>query len=154
MEKGMHSLGLTNIDNSRVYRPAMIAWSNDKQRLRPPDILPIVPIECVRASLSQPLQMRVSLLRNNCLLWHGCAWFTTWRGTCVLKQTVTDRIYVETLDQNLLISVENILGIANPLDLSTWLCPSPICRPQWEKTRKWHPDNHVALPVPKLKYYR
>ena len=53
----MHSLGLTNIDNSRVYRPAMNAWSNDKQRFRPPDIRPIVPIESGRASLSQPPQL-------------------------------------------------------------------------------------------------
>ena len=53
----MHSLELTNIDKSRVYRPAMNAWSNDKQRFRPPDIRPIVPIESGRASLSQPLQM-------------------------------------------------------------------------------------------------
>ena len=52
----MHSLELTNIDKSRVYRPAMNAWSNDKQRFRPPDIRPIVPIESGRASLSQPLQ--------------------------------------------------------------------------------------------------
>ena len=51
----MHSLELTNIDKSRVYRPAMNAWSNDKQRFRPPDIRPIVPIESGRASLSQPL---------------------------------------------------------------------------------------------------
>ena len=51
----MHRLELTNIDKSRVYRPAMNAWSNDKQRFRPPDIRPIVPIESGRASLSQPL---------------------------------------------------------------------------------------------------
>ena len=48
----MHSLELTNIDKSRVYRPAMNAWSNDKQKFRPPDIRPIVPIESGRASLS------------------------------------------------------------------------------------------------------
>ena len=52
----MHSLGFTNIDNSPVYQPAMNSWSNDKQRFRPPDICPIVPIESGRASLSQPLQ--------------------------------------------------------------------------------------------------
>ena len=52
----MHSLELTNIDKSRVYRPAMNAWSKDKQRFRPPDIRPIIPIESGRASLSQPLQ--------------------------------------------------------------------------------------------------
>ena len=51
----MHSLELTNLDKSWVYRPAMNAWSNDKQRFRPPDIRPIVPIESGRASLSQPL---------------------------------------------------------------------------------------------------
>ena len=51
----MHSLELTNIDKSRVYWPAMNAWSNDKQRFRPPDIRPIVPIKSGRASLSQPL---------------------------------------------------------------------------------------------------
>ena len=51
----MHSLELTNIDKSRVYWPAMNAWSNDKQRFRPPDFCPIVPIESGRASLSQPL---------------------------------------------------------------------------------------------------
>ena len=50
----MHSLELTNIDKFRVYRPAMNAWSNDKQRFHPPDIRPIVPIESGRASLSQP----------------------------------------------------------------------------------------------------
>ena len=55
----MHSLELTNIEKSRVYRPAMNAWSNDKQRFRPPDIRPIVPIESGRASLSQPLQYRI-----------------------------------------------------------------------------------------------
>ena len=53
----MHSLELTNIDKSRVYRPAMNAWSNDKQRFRPPGIRPIVPIESGRASLSQPLHL-------------------------------------------------------------------------------------------------
>ena len=53
----MHSLELTNIDKSRVYRPTMNAWSNDKQRFCPPDIRPIVPIESGRASLSQPLQI-------------------------------------------------------------------------------------------------
>ena len=50
----MHSLELTNIDKSRVYRPAMNAWSNDKQRFRPPDIRPIVPIESGRASCNDP----------------------------------------------------------------------------------------------------
>ena len=54
----MHSLELTNIDKSRVYRSAMNAWSNDKQSFRPPDIRPIVPIESGRASLSQPLQRK------------------------------------------------------------------------------------------------
>ena len=53
----MHSLELTNIDKSRVYRPAMNPWSNDKQRFCPPDICPIVPIESGGASLSQPLQV-------------------------------------------------------------------------------------------------
>ena len=53
----MHSLELTNIDKSRVYRRAMNAWSNNKQRFRPPDIRPIVPIESGKASLSQPLQL-------------------------------------------------------------------------------------------------
>ena len=57
-EKGVHSLELTNIDKSRVYWPAMNTWSNDKQRFRPPDIRPIVPIESGRASLSQPLHIR------------------------------------------------------------------------------------------------
>ena len=59
MEKGMHSLELTDLDKSWVYRPAMNAWSNDKQRFRPPDIRPIVPIESGRASLSQPLQKAI-----------------------------------------------------------------------------------------------
>ena len=36
----------------------MNAWSNDKQRFRPPDIRPMVPIESGRASLSQPLHNR------------------------------------------------------------------------------------------------
>ena len=54
----MHSLELTNLDKSWVYRPAMNAWSNDKQRFRPPDIRPIVPIESGRASLSEPLHWR------------------------------------------------------------------------------------------------
>ena len=40
----MDSLKLKNIDNSRVYRPTVNAWSNDKQRFRPPDIRPIVPV--------------------------------------------------------------------------------------------------------------
>ena len=82
----MHSLELTNIDKSRVYRPAMNAWSNDKQRFRPPDIRPIVPIESGRASLSQPLHTgtsafcRLSLRRHpnkevvlNCMRRYGDA---------------------------------------------------------------------------------
>ena len=69
----MHSLELTNIDKSRVYRPAMNAWSNDKQRFRPPGIRPIVPIESGRASLSQPLHnsppyLKKKLLRSNFFL--------------------------------------------------------------------------------------
>ena len=51
----MHSLELTNINKSRVYRPAMNTWSNDQQRFHLPDIRPIVPIKSGRASLSQPL---------------------------------------------------------------------------------------------------
>ena len=57
----MYSLELTDLDKSWVYRPAMNAWSNDKQRFRPPDIRPIVPIESGRASLSQTLHNRWSL---------------------------------------------------------------------------------------------
>ena len=57
----MHSLELTNIDNSRVYRPAMSSLSNDKQRFRPPNIRPIVPIESGRASLSQPLHHMITI---------------------------------------------------------------------------------------------
>ena len=53
----MHSLELTNFDNFRVHRPTMNSWSKDKQRFRPPDIRPIVPIETGRASLSQPLHV-------------------------------------------------------------------------------------------------
>ena len=60
----MHSLELTNIDKSRVYRPAMNAWSNDKQRFRPPDIRPIVPIESGRASFSQSLQEDFIVIEN------------------------------------------------------------------------------------------
>ena len=51
----MHSLKLTNFDNSRVYRPAMNAWSNNKQIFCPPDIRPIDPNESGRANLSQLL---------------------------------------------------------------------------------------------------
>ena len=76
----MHSLELTNIDKSLVYRPAMNAWSNDKQRFRPPDIRPIVPIESGRASLSQPLQNLYYIMAGhaivvvkdiNLLFYHG-----------------------------------------------------------------------------------
>ena len=68
----MHSLELTNIDKSRVYRPSMNAWSNDKQRFRPPDIRPIVPIESGRASLSQPLHTSPSYLKKKLLRTNFC----------------------------------------------------------------------------------
>ena len=63
----MHSLELTDLDKSWVYRPAMNAWSNDKQRFRLPDIRPIVPIESGRASLSQPLHTSPPYLKKKLL---------------------------------------------------------------------------------------